>query len=189
MWSMKKETQQVQQTTEDGEANNKQGKVQQKETTTTMNVQQEERKSEEGNTTTTKNNNAAQTTTRTTTALDKQQQNNPAQQDLNRNKTVKVKGTKKITDMKDLKLFLAKKKLERAQNGNFKDKNQKVAASIAQPINFLLNSAHSDDHEGNNGSQTKPAATGDTDIAAKGDTFSAGTSDWLESTARPDSDQ
>ena len=186
MWSMKKETQQVQQTAGDGEGNNKQGKVQQKETTTTtMNVQQEERKSEEENTTTTKNNNAAQTTT----ALDQQQQNNPAQQDLKRNQTVKVKGTKKITDMKDLKLFLAKKKLERAQNGNFKDKNQKVAASIAQPINFLLNSAHSDDHEGNNGSQTKPAATGDTDIAAKGDTFSAGTSDWLESTARPDSDQ
>ena len=152
-------------------------------------MQNQERKPEDGNQTTNKQNAAKTKTTTTTTELDNKEQNKPAQQDLKTKQAVKVKGTKKITDMKDLKLFLAKKKLERAQNGIFNQTTQTVAASSSQPLNFLPSSAHRYQCDGDRISQTKPAATGDSDIAAKGNTISAGTSDWLETDTRPDSNQ
>ena len=132
---------------------------------------------------------AVQTTTKTSNKLDNKQQNKHALKDLKTKQSVKVKGTKKITDMQDLKLFLAKKKLEGVQNGIFKPKNQNVAATDLQPVKFLPSSAHSSDCDRDRTSQTKPAATGDTHIAAKGNTISVGTSDWFESSTRLDSNQ
>ena len=130
-----------------------------------------------------KTTNENQTTTReTTTKMDNNKQQKPAIKDLGKKQAANKK-VNKISDIEDLKLFLARKKLERATNGASK---HTAVSSSTQPQNFLPSSARSSDSGGDRTSQTKP---GMKNIAAKGKEFSAGTYDWVESTTRPGSTQ
>ena len=125
-------------------------------------------------------------TTNKTTNERGEQETKPATKDLKQKQVAKTRttrGTKQITDIQQLKLFLAKKKQERAQNGILKNI---VASSSTQPLTSIQSSAHSSRYDGDRTSQTKP---GEKNIAAKGENFSAGNSDWLESTTRPGSNQ
>ena len=114
--------------------------------------------------------------------MDNNKQQKPAIKDLGKKQAANKK-VNKISDIEDLKLFLARKKLERAKNGASK---HTAVSSSTQPQNFLPSSARSSDSGGDRTSQTKP---GMRDIAAKGKEFSAGTYDWVESTTRPGSTQ
>ena len=105
-----------------------------------------------------------QTTTREKTPeLDKNKQPKPAIKDLKKKQAASPNLNNKISDIQDLKLFLARKKLERATKGS---SMHTVAASSTQLQNFLQSSAHSSSNGGDRTSQTKP---GIPDIAAKGE--------------------
>ena len=141
------------------------------------NLNKSEQQQDQSKTTTNDN----QTTTKEkTTKMDNNKQQKPAIKDLEKKQAA---SKNKISDIEDLKLFLARKKLERAKNGASK---HTAVSSSTQPQNFLPSSARSSDSGGDRTSQTKP---GMKNIAAKGKEFSAGTYDWVESTTRPGSTQ
>ena len=180
MWkneNLKKNEKQEKQETTENEANKTSQENEQHQETTI-------RKPEKQNKTTSKQTTIPNTTNETTNEQNKQE-TKPAIKDLKTKQVAKTttKRTKQVTDIQELKLFLAKKKQERAQNGTLQ---KIVASSSTQPLNPVQSSARSSRYDGDRTSQTKP---GDKNIAAKGEQISAGISDWLESTTRPVSNQ
>ena len=180
-----KNTQKLQQTLKDMWKNENSKKIEKQENQQTTEAEQTTTKQETNNKTAKQQQlTIPNKTTKTTNEQDKQQ-TKPATKDQKSKQAVKTttKGTKPITDIQELKLFLTRKKQERAQNGNLQTI---VASSSTQPLNTVQRSARSSRYDGDRTSQTKP---GDKNIAAKGEQISAGISDWLESTTRPASNQ